>query len=60
LPPVTKAALGYPVNPVQLLTLAKVLSLSMPEGALQRLRGSRVAQKTILKRKKEKNNTREK
>lgn len=44
LPPVTKTSLGYRVDPVQLLTLAKAVSLSMPEGALQRWRLSCLAQ----------------
>lgn len=38
MPPVTKTSLGCRVDPVQQLTLAEAISLSMPEEALQRWR----------------------
>lgn len=50
MPPVTKSSLGYRVDPVQLLTLAETLSLSMPEGALQRWRVPWAAQESVLER----------
>lgn len=54
MPPVTRTPVGYRVDSVQLLTPAKAISFSMPEGALQKWRGSCAAQATVMENEKKK------